>query len=72
MNEDHIDRVMAMIPWPVVFVDKANVNNSDLLESWRPGAIIRCDGTPHIMVRFVDGADLSAMGCVAGWISEEA
>lgn len=45
------------------------VNLADLLNS-RPGGIVRCRQKPADCISIVH-PDMSAVGCVAGWISEE-
>ena len=71
MDEDILGRLMWMVSWPVVFVNQREVNSHDVIDM-RPGSIIRCNDNPNMVVWFMPIAELDAMGCVAGWISEEA
>jgi hypothetical protein len=54
----------------VWLVDTSRMNVRDLLDS-RPGQIIRCDGPPSECVTYIPGDQEPALGCVAGWISDE-
>jgi hypothetical protein len=70
---DHERRLLGMGAFGAILVDVDRVNLDDLLASYsRPGAIVRCDGNPRDCVEVVQLGDGFALGCIAGWISEEA
>lgn len=52
-----------------IAVDIDNVNLEDLM-SCRPGGIVRCHGNPAEVIS-VFAFENTALGCVAGWISDE-
>jgi hypothetical protein len=54
-----------------IAVDSVNVNIQDLVKAGRTGAIVRCRTNPHNCIRVVQ-LDDGPIGCVAGWISEDA
>lgn len=45
-------------------------NLDDLLNAWRPGAIVRVRDV-HNSVRFIPQEGSDVAGCIAGWISED-
>ncbi len=72
MNDDYMLRLGGMLPLPVIFVDADKVNIDDLLNPNAPGQIVRCYGDPNISVKWIEPlSQADALGCVAGWISEE-
>lgn len=52
-----------------IAIDQRVVNLRDLLEM-RPGSVVRCEGSPADAIMVVP-MDNDAIGCVAGWISED-
>ena len=46
------------------------VNIDDLLGAV-PGAIIRIQGRPQDCIKFYPPMDAPALGCIAGWVSDE-
>jgi hypothetical protein len=65
---DNYDRLVAMAGGIWFISDRVNLN--DLCNAVRPGSIVRCDGIPSECVTYIPG-DEPALGCVAGWISED-
>ena len=68
---DHELRLMEMSGHYAVAVDRARVNIDDLV-NMKPGRIIRCIGDPNTAIKVFMTQDDSVIGCVAGWMSEEA
>lgn len=70
-SEKEYDLFEMMPKWAIA-IDDEKVNIEDLIASWKnPGAIIRVKGSPHKSMLFMPNPDSDAIGCVAGWISEE-
>ena len=68
--ESQYDRLMGMTdPW-FVAVNEFSVNLDDLL-NLKPGGIVRCTGSPGEAIKLFVPPQWDALGCVAGWISEE-
>lgn len=67
---DHESRLYEMDAFGLICVNKGTVNLEDLFHAV-PGAIIRVDGNPNDSIKFISPFDAPALGCIAGWISEE-
>lgn len=64
-----MDDLYAMGAFGFMAVDLDRVNLDDLMNA-EPGAIVRVRGNPADCIKFYSG-DSDAVGCVAGWISED-
>ena len=64
-------RLFEMGGFGFIAIHAANVNIDDLLNSHRPGAIVRCYSNPAEAIQFFPSGDCPLLGCVAGWISED-
>ena len=58
-------------PFGFIAIDESRVNIHDLA-SYKPGAIVRVQGNPDDCIRVFAMPDAITLGCVAGWISDEA
>ena len=59
-------------PFGFVAVDDSRVNIDDLLSPCVPGKIVRVRGNPADCIAVYSSADAETLGCIAGWISDEA
>jgi len=59
-------------PFGFVAVDVNRVNLDDICAEPREGRIIRVDGDPSKCIQFFVSSDENTLGCLAGWISDEA
>lgn len=65
---ERLDRLLGAHPWGFIVVDQNQVRVSQLRDL-RPGRIILADSTDA--VRFIPAGEAPAIGCIAGWISED-
>ena len=61
--------VKALGPFGFIAVDVTRVHVEDLFDG---GTIVRVDGNPHECIMMVTPQDANLLGCIGGWISDEA
>ena len=64
--------IRSMGPFGFVAVDQARVNIDDMCAPSQAGKIVRVYGDPSTAIVFFAPPDSETLGCVAGWISDEA
>lgn len=69
MSANKLTELDAMSCAGFLAIDESLVNWDDLLDAW-PGKIVRVIGDPRKAIVHM-AAENNAIGCVAGWISED-